>query len=121
MISETALIHAENTPEIMRGTFDKPWNFVGEVKHSEPPGYLSAYCDKCNGSLISNLTHNLSIGPEPVPSSFVPVHLDGFQFITDDMIEIIVYFGICPECQSIYWMRQGPPFQRARYLEPATT
>jgi hypothetical protein len=42
------------------------------------------------------------------------VEMPGRTFITDDMIEVVVYFGVCGGCDSVYWARQGPPFRRAR-------
>jgi hypothetical protein len=51
----------------------------------------------------------------------VIVDLTRYVFVTDDMIEVLVYFGACPECAAIYWARSGPPFRRVRSCVPVAT
>ncbi len=38
----------------------------------------------------------------------------GHKFITDDMILVFVWFGVCERCEAVYWARSGPPFTRIR-------
>jgi hypothetical protein len=45
--------------------------------------------------------------------------LRAFQFVTDDMLIVNVYFGVCGECGRVVWAKQGPPFKRARAFVPA--
>jgi hypothetical protein len=47
------------------------------------------------------------------------VSLTPRRFVTDDMLEVMVYFGICIECGAVYWARQGPPFRRLNAFVPA--
>ena len=114
MISETTLMDCENIPEEMC-RFDEPWHFVGEVQSGRP--YLDIICGKCSPRPAIKVLADL----DPSFISFVKVSLRGYPFVTDDMIEVVVYFGICGDCDSAYWARQGPPFTRARCLEGVTS
>lgn len=106
MISETAIMDVENLPDEIAVWFDRPWNFVGEVKRKSCPSFVDVACRRCSGSLVS---FDLSTA-----ITTTKVALKGYLFITDDMIEVTVYFGVCETCGSVYWAREGPPFKRAR-------
>jgi len=115
MITETAFMDCENLPAEMASRFDVAWNFVGEVKTNLPhvrvlchkcAPQVSVWIDACNGSL---------------EDEYMQVELRGHLFITEDMLEVVVYFGVCERCDAVYWARQGPPFRMVRnYIgEPA--
>lgn len=112
MISETTLVSCRNVPPEMSARFDEPWIFTGEVKAYRP--YEQCVCRKC--SVQPSIV--LSLSPSYSPMLHI-VDMKGYLFITDDMIECIVYFGVCNNCDSVYWARQGPPFKRARCLVPS--
>lgn len=113
MISETSLIGADGLPDVMQGRFDKPWHFVGEMKHT--PICVNLWCKKCSRSFNDFVRAH---GPEcdwsMQPMPYHKVTLDRYLFVTDDMLHVFVYFGVCDECDSVYWARQGPPFERVR-------
>lgn len=110
MISETTFLDCENISIEMSSRFDQPWTFVGEVK--KEVNYLKARCEKCNRY------HN------PVEINFnsitaindviTTVMLKSYLFITDDKLEVIIFFGVCEKCDTVHWARQEPPFKRAR-------
>jgi rubredoxin len=107
IMSEAMFVGCANLPECMDRALDLPWNYVGDV--DRPRHWIQAICKKCSPrpSLF-----------EPLPKSFKPyfviVDLAAYQFVTDDMLEITVYFGRCSTCGRVYWAKQGPPFRRAR-------
>lgn len=114
MISETAFMNCENCPEVMRGQFDKPWHYLGDVKHGH--NYLNVVC-KCQQKLPA-----LAFIEEPVEFREMSImSLRSFKFITDDMLIVIVYFGVCEQCGRVVWAKEGPPFERARAFVPAET
>ena len=109
MISETTLVGCENLPTEMAARLDEPWVFVGEVKGDR--SHQCATCNKCKPTFATfAIAH---------PFAFEIVEMKGYLFITDDMIECMVYFGVCSKCNSVHWARQGPPFKRARCLVPS--
>lgn len=113
MISETTFLDCENLPSIMADRLDQPWNFLGEVKTNHRT--FMCRCGKCN-------TREPVFKPKQTYADFAPVVVvvcDDYLFITDDMIEVIVYFGVCQKCDSVYWARSGPPFRSARACKPA--
>lgn len=108
MIKETAFIGCDNPPSVMAGRFDQPWNFIGEVKTDHR--YFRCLCEKCN-------KREPVFVLQPMVNDFAPlvvVECEGYLFVTDDMIEVVVYFGVRNKCDSVYWARSGPPFRRAR-------
>lgn len=109
MISETSIMASENVPPEMTCRFDQPWVFIGEDISNRP--YIRCTCRKCNRRPV-----NFACDRQPDSVEVFDVLLKGFIFITDDMIECIVYFGVCEHCDTVHWARQGPPFKRARYL-----
>ena len=112
MISETALLDCEDVPACMSERFDQPWHFVGEV---EPKHYsLNAVCMRCADRPI-RLKEQIRV--EEIIYQIVP--MQSYLFITDDMIEVTIYFGVCDKCDRVYWARQGPPFTRARCFATA--
>ncbi len=115
MISETAFLDCEDTPPEMVEQFDRPWHFLGEVK-GELPSVMKAYCGRCH---VIHFEPPQATSQPCRPSSFQVVDLPGHQFITDDMIQVVVYFGVCGNCGAVFWARQGPPFRRVRRLVPA--
>ena len=103
MIQETAFLSCDNVPDKMRRQFDRPWQFVGEVEATQP--VYRAVCRKCSE------TPRICDARTIEKSVWHAVTLDGYKFVTDDMIEVMVYFGVC-DCGAVYWARQGPPFRR---------
>lgn len=117
MNTETTLINCENVPSEMVGRFDQPWHFVGEVEGDRH--YLRTICKKCDEQ---RAIRSVLWSPETSlieRETFETVDMQGHLFITDDMIECVVYFGVCHKCDSVHWARQGPPFKRARCLVSA--
>ena len=115
MITETAFVDCENTPAAMVGRFDDPWNFIGEVKTNHSS--LRCYCEKCNRG-------DFQYSPKEAPFEYNPipiVDMPGYLFVTTDMIEVMVYFGVCRDCDSVYWARSGPPFRRAKACVPSSS
>jgi len=108
MISETAFIGCRNLPEGMACRFDVPWVFVGEIKTDKR--LVATCCQKCNQSELVLVGNPCRAKYKPL----VVVSLRGYRFITDDMIEVMVYFGTCEKCGSVYWARSGAPFRRVR-------
>lgn len=113
MISETTLMDCENVPPEMASRFDRPWHFLGEVKTKRP--WLQATCNRCDDRPSLFASPPSRLGDE----TYQIVELKGYLFITDDRLEVVVYFGVCPGCDAVYWARQGPPFRRARCLVTA--
>jgi len=108
MISEAAFVGCRNLPESMARCFDVPWVFMGEVKADNRT--IMMCCGKCN-------QRELVLDGNPGWAKCKPlvaVVLRGYRFITDDMIEVMVYFGICEKCDLVYWARSGAPFRRVR-------
>lgn len=112
MITETAFLDCENLPEAMAACFDRPWNFLGEVRGFAP--YAMFYCKRCNRRPVSVLRTAIVDCDEMITQ----VYLVGHKFITDDMIEVLVYFGTCDRCHDVYWARSGPPFRRVAARVP---
>lgn len=110
MISETAFINCENIPADMRGQFDKPWYFVGEA-HAKAP-YVQCLCKKCNKPACYWKID------DPIKMMQI-VYMPAHQFITDDMLLVIVFFGVCDACGTVHWARSGAPFKRVRSCVPA--
>jgi len=97
----------------MAARLDEPWVFVGEVKGDRYA--VRAICRKCT----ARPTYApLSVYDRP-QAIYYEVDMRGYLFVTDDMIECMVYFGVCRKCDSVHWARQGPPFKRAHCLVPA--
>ena len=109
ILDSNALIGCENVPDAMIGSFDRPWIYIGDVQ----PGLnsIACICETCNQA-----KHAISISSTVKQEQVDTVRCDGFRFITDDKLLIIVYFGVCRRCKSVYWGKSGPPFQRARAL-----
>lgn len=99
MVTESTFVGCSNMPPEMAAKLDKPWHFAGEInpKHT---GTLAVICKKCS----SDSWHYCA----------TTVRCESYKFVTDDMIVVRVYFGVCADCDSVYWARQGPPFTRAR-------
>ena len=113
MLSESAFLHCHNCPEIMRGQFDKPWHYLGDVKPGQH--YLNVIC-KCQQKLPALAF----IKETPVEFKPMPMmSLRSFKFVTDDMLIINVFFGVCEECGRVVWAKEGPPFHRAKAFVPA--
>ena len=110
MITETAFFNCDNLPPEMACRFDQPWTFIGEVKTNRL--HIECHCSKC---ARENSKYLWSPATMPVPMcSMQLVSMGGRVFITDDMIEVVVYFGVCEKCDTVHWARSGPPFRRAR-------
>jgi hypothetical protein len=118
MIKDSTFVGCENLPADMAKCLDLPWNDLGEVSASiVRRAYLEKACSKCSAKPCVAYTD------EPIvqPPSFAIVHMPGRMFVTDDMIEVVVFFGQCHKCKAVYWARSGPPFKRARAFMPAET
>ena len=111
ILPETAFLDCENVPSEMAECFDKPWYFVGEVTGVRP--HLQYICNRCSARRMPSLFDVNAL------TDYEPIHvvaMRGHRFITDDMLEVVVYFGVCEHCGRVHWARQGPPFKRARRL-----
>jgi hypothetical protein len=89
MITETAFIGADNLPQEMADALDLPWNFVGDIGPKfMPSGDVGPY------NVMIPCHHGLD--PTELVSSarIYAVQLRGYLFITDDLIEVRVYFGL---------------------------
>lgn len=106
MISELGIARSHNLPAEINGALDEPWQFAGEVKGRRP--WVDVFCEHCNRMEIP-------LGRPTPPKMLTIVTLKGYRFITDDLMEVIVYFGRCDECNRCFWARSGPPFTHARY------
>ncbi len=120
MITESTFVHAENLPEEMRIRLDQPWHFVGEIppRDAERYGYQRVVCTKCQEKERLKLLIDFKNQHYPDSYTFSSVDLKRYLFVTDDMIEVLVFFGVCQKCQAVHWARSGPPFRRARALVP---
>lgn len=107
MIKDFQIIGCENCPKEMMAAADLPWYFLGEVRET---WNLNIRCEKCNRPDFLVLK----------ASSYKEVYkihtLQKYLFITDEMLEVIIYWGCCRDCRRIYWARVGPPFKRVRAL-----
>lgn len=113
MITDASFVGCANLPPEMASRLDQPWTFAGEVKTNAR--FHRCVCGKCSRKHISykpNLNDYLAFMSEVV-------ELRSYLFITDDMIRVRVYFGVCEACDSVFWARSGPPFRRARAMVPA--
>jgi hypothetical protein len=100
MITEATFVGAENLPPEIAAALDVPWTFLGEV----PPGQSPPRAFACS--------HGRDIFHQD--PDWKQNELRRFVFLTDDMIEVSIWFGQCRTCQRVGWLRQGPPFIRAR-------
>ena len=103
MITKEEFARAENLPSELASRLDRPWHFVGEinVKMLGPASPL-AVCRDC-------FRPSLEIWDTGPPEA---IEMKRHLFITDDLLICAVYFGICPQCDCVYWARQAPPFRR---------
>lgn len=108
MISETELMDMENLPPEMANSFDRPWHFLGEVNN----GFTNLVNAICKCSTQSLFSPCVSVTED----DFLVMDMKAYKFITGDMIEVIVWFGVCETCGRVTWARQGPPFKRARFM-----
>lgn len=116
MINETTFLDTENLPPEIVGRFDEPWYFIGEVKRDVP--WLQAPCSRCGRNRrVARYDPSQDIRLD----TFQIVQLKAYTIITDDYIEVIIYWGTCAKCGQVAWARQGPPFSRVRgfYAVPA--
>ncbi len=113
ILSESAFVGAKNLPECMAECLDLPWRYVGEVKE-HGRNWVQAICRKCD--LERDICEPSKM---EFKTAFTVVNLDRYLLITDDMLEVYVFFGRCKKCGSIYWAKSGPPFRYARACVPA--
>jgi hypothetical protein len=110
MIREEQFIHMRDIPEEMRGTFDLPWMYGGEVLRNDLR-FVEALCKniRCNPLPEAKL-----VGEWTMPKFLPPViaRMNNYAFLTDDYIIVNIYFGRCPKCGAVYWMKSAPPFKR---------
>ncbi len=109
MITPEMLIDCQGLLPEIRATFDLPWEFLGEVRPGRPS--IKAICGRCS-------PRNFSFNPF-LRCVMSMVHLQSFLVVTDDMIEVELFWGQCERCKSVLWARSGPPFRRARCYVPA--
>lgn len=117
MITETAFVGAENLPQEMARSLDKPWTFVGEVRSNRSVVECLCECQRRPCLTPSHSRHTAMV----LPAKMRITDLFGHDFITDDLLIVRVYFGVCVECGRVHWARQGPPFQRVRRMVEAVT
>jgi len=108
ILSSSIILCAEGCPEELKAARNELWNFVGEVK-DVGRSYYYATCKKCNRREMREYIKNV-VKPKPL----LIIRLKGYHFIIEDMLGVTIYWGRCEECRTIYWMRQGPPFEYLR-------
>ena len=114
IIKETTFLDCDNLPAEMTNAFDRPWNYVGDIRPQQN-GWVKAMCQECRRE-DPNCLIKISATESVLPEVLQVVTLKDYLFITDDRIEVRVYFGTCEDCGAVYWARQGPPFARVRAL-----
>lgn len=110
MIYETTFLDCVNVPPEMAAQFDRPWNFIGEMECDYPN--MVCICEKCIPR--PSMRRPQDYERISMEDTYMKVYMQGHLFITDDMIEVFVWFGVCERCSAVYWARSGPPFRRAR-------
>lgn len=90
-------------PEIAR-SFGLTWHFVGEIsRNNSSPGVDAACTAKCLPTPVMGYSAD---APADLLRPIPIVRLKANHFIRSDGLRVIVYFGICDNCGSIYWARQ---------------
>jgi hypothetical protein len=113
MLSETGIMGCENVPPEMVAQFDRPWNFVREIPERECFSHMAVLC-KCQNRSIAMRLAKSGTKPRPV----VITTCKPYEFVTNDMLIVRIYFGVCPECGAVYWARQGPPYRMLSSFVP---
>ena len=108
--TEAFFLECENCPPEMIEHFDRPWKFVAEVRGWRE--YINTTCKKCNKPRPVQFLEEIPTTIEDIRYHLVA--MKAYHFITDDLIEVTVYFGVCSNCSQAHWARQGPPFKRLR-------
>jgi len=110
--TETMFGGCQGLPEEMKVSLDLPWVFLGEVTAKFPADhvqFIEALCrneSKCNPRLNGPFKQYLGT------ATLKSVSLRKHGFITNTGFEVSVFFGVCKNCGTVYWARQGPPFSR---------
>ncbi len=106
IITDCNIIGAEGCPEEIAAAGNEPWRFLGEVPWRRPS--VEVICPNCSPRPC------VIPRPHEMFDVVCSMHLDGHKFVTEDMLEVIVYWGRCPRCRRVSWARSGPPFRYAR-------
>ena len=108
MITKEMLVGCEGLPPVIGDRLDRPWRFIGEVSglRNQP---MKCVCMSC-----LRRKRGLNVYSSQPSTVELAVTMDPYLFVSDDMLEVMVYFGVCKECDSVYWARQGPPYGRER-------
>lgn len=108
MITETTFIGCDNLPPEMAAAFDVPWTFIGEIMDDRL--WMAVQCLKCSQpqTFTDIMLHKGRF------HDITTVCLRSHWFITGDRLEVLVFFGRCETCGSVFWARRGPPFRRVR-------
>jgi hypothetical protein len=115
MLSETGIMDCENVPPEMVAQFDRPWNFVKEVPQWECHSLLEVLC-KCQ---TNHLSKKLKESPATeMVQPLIITSCKAYEFVTEDMLIVTIYFGVCEGCGAVYWARQGPPYRMLSSFVP---
>jgi len=109
MIRETDFFQRGCPPEI-RETLDMPWHFLGVVPANSAHRAHLALCTSC-----CNVNFQISPCRSPCKSDTTDpvVNLLPYHLLTDDLLQVLVYWGRCGGCGRVYWAQTGPPFRRS--------
>lgn len=104
--SDSCFVGCADLPEEMLSRLDEPWVFIGEIKQRDVFRSVKWYCRRC-------ASEDSSVRYRGVRNrDLVIVECRPYEFVTDDRIWVVVYFGVCSGCGSAHWGRSGPPFRR---------
>lgn len=104
--SDSFFAGCADLPEEMLSRLDEPWVFIGEIKQGDVFRSVKWYCRRC-------ASEDSSVRYRGVRRrDLVIVECRPYEFVTDDRIWVVVYFGVCSGCGSVHWGRSGPPFRR---------
>ena len=110
MITETVLMDIEDLPPEMASRLDRPWEFLGEVSDNIWMARQCA-CLRCIPD-VDLITNHDSV---PSQTFMTVIILSYYPVVTADMLHIGVYFGVCEQCDQVFWMREAPPYEMARH------
>lgn len=111
VLTERMFVGCLGLPAVMAAELDRAWVFVGEYPRyffeegCRPSLWVLCQSRKCKPQM------NWLETSGDVQDSFATIaNLDRYLFITDDNLEVFIFFGKCAKCDTVYWARQGPPF-----------
>lgn len=113
LLSRDLLRVSPAAPALMRETV-KPWVYLGDVQWTEEHMVVECrYClDKEQAAMLHNYPgrpgRDLPLLPRGVPH----VRLTRTRWlVTKALIEIEVWFGVCPGCATPYWAKLWLPYK----------